>query len=110
MSKTKDNKVTLGSGNVYADLGFADAQDRLVKSDLALRIARIVKARRLTQVVAAERLGIDQPKVSRLLAGKLHGFSTEQLIRFLNALGHDVEIVVREKQRRNRGKLTVQAA
>ena len=107
MTKTTSAKVTASSGNVFADLGFKDADDRLAKSELALQIAKIVKARRLTQSATAERLGIDQPKVSRLLAGKLHGFSTEQLMRFLNALGHDVEIIVHEKSRVRRGKLVV---
>jgi len=110
MSKASDTKVTHGSGNVFADLGFEDAEDRLAKSQLALQIAKVIKSRRLTQVAAAERLGIDQPKISRLVQGKLRGFSTAQLMRFLNALGHDVEIVVRERPRQKRGKLSVHAA
>ena len=107
MKKTTGAKVTVSSGNVFADFGFKDADDRLAKSELALQIAKIIKARRLTQAATAERLGIDQPKVSRLLGGKLHGFSTGQLMRFLNALGHDVEIFVREKSRLRRGKISV---
>jgi predicted XRE-type DNA-binding protein len=110
MSKTRDTKVTHSSGNVFADLGFEDADDRLAKSELALQIAKVIKGRRMTQAVAAERLGIDQPKISRLVQGKLHGFSTAQLMRFLNALGHDVEIIVRERPRQKRGKLSVHAA
>ncbi len=110
MTKASNVKITRGSSNVFADLGFDDADDRLAKSGLALQIIRIIKVRRLTQAVAAERLGIDQPKVSRLVNGKLQGFSTAQLMLFLNALGHDIEIVVREKPRQKRGKLTVYAA
>ena len=66
----------------------------------------------LTQIAAAKKLGIDQPKISRRVRGELYGFSTDQLMRFLNALGHDVEIVVRKWARRGkaRGKLIVQAA
>jgi len=107
MTTSSDAKVTTGSGNVFADLGFKDAEDRLARSELALELARLIRARRLTQAAAAERLGIDQPKVSRLMAGKLQGFSAEQLMRFLNALGCDIEIKVRERPRAKQGRLTV---
>src|SRR5580698_6799049 len=83
-----------GSGNVFADLGLPDAEELLAKANLAHRITCLVTEQKLTQTQAAARLGIDQPKVSALLRGKLDGFSTERLIRFLNALGQDVEIVV----------------
>lgn len=106
-SKAADHEV--GSGNVFADLGFADADDRLARSKLAQSIAQVIAARKLTQTAAARLLGIDQPKVSRLLAGKLAGFSTEQLMRFLTTLGHDVAIVVRERKGGERGRLRVEA-
>ena len=64
-------------------------------AQLVQRIADIIAERKLTQARAAELLGIDQPKVSALLRGKLDGFSTDRLFRFLNALGRDVEIVIR---------------
>jgi predicted XRE-type DNA-binding protein len=86
---------TVGSGNVFADLGLPDADELLVKAGLALQISRIVEQRGLTQAHAAKALGIDQPKVSALLHGHLRGFSAERLTRFLNALGQDVDIVVR---------------
>jgi len=109
MSKNAE-KVTLGSGNVFADLGLKDADELLVKAGLVHRITKIIKQRKLRQVDTAELLGIDQPKVSKLLNGDLYGFSTLQIMHFLNALGQDVEIVVREpKRRKARGKLTVQA-
>ena len=103
------DRVTRGSGNVFADLGFADAEERLLKSELALRIERTVKRRRLTEAAAAGLLGIDQSDVARLLAGKLTGFSVEQLLHFLAALGHDIEIVVRARGRQPRGRLSVAA-
>ncbi|MGQ0672320.1 MAG: XRE family transcriptional regulator [Hyphomicrobium sp.] len=109
VSRNDDVKITLSSGNVFQDLGFDDADDRLAKSKLAFEIARIIKARRLTQAAAAAKLGIDQPKVSRLLAGKLRGLSTEQLMRFLNALGQDVDIVIRDRPKARRGRLMVHA-
>ena len=97
MSKLPEH--TVSSGNVFADLGLPDAEELLVKAELVLQISRIIEERGLTQVRAAEELGIDQPKVSALLRGHLRGFSVERLTRFLNALGQDVEIVVRPKPR-----------
>jgi predicted XRE-type DNA-binding protein len=61
----------------------------------------------LTQAAAAKVLGIDQPKRSALLRGKLIGFSTGRLIKFLNALGRDVEIVAKDRSRRRVGHLQV---
>ena len=107
----RKSKVTESSGNVFADLGLKDADEMLVKATLALRIAKMIKARKLTQPAAAKVLGISQPKVSKLMNGDLYGFSTNQLFRLLNALGQDVEIVVRAtSRRRQRGKLSVHAA
>lgn len=90
------------SGNVFADLDLPDADELLAKADLALAIGRIVEERGLTQAQAAELLRVDQPKVSALVRGRLEGFSLERLARFLNALGQDVEIVVRPKPRSER--------
>ena len=87
------------SGNVFADIGLPDADEALAKAELARQIGDIIARRRLTQGSAARLLGVDQPKVSALLCGRLSGFSTERLIRFLNALGRDVSIVVRAAPR-----------
>ena len=87
------------TGNVFADLGLANADEHLVKAGLVVRIDRIMRARKLTQAAAAELIGIDQPKVSAMLAGQFRGYSVERLMRFLVALGHDVEIVVKPKKR-----------
>ncbi len=87
------------SGNVFADLGLADPGEHLIKAGLVLRIDRTIRQRRLTQAVAAELMGIDQPKVSAMLAGQFRGYSVERLMRFLVALGHDVEIVVKPRKR-----------
>jgi predicted XRE-type DNA-binding protein len=86
------------SGNVFADLGLKDPEELLTKAELAHRIGAIIRERKLTQERAAKLLGIDQPKVSALMRGKLDGFSTDRLFRFLNALGSDVEIVVHPAQ------------
>lgn len=95
-----------GSGNVFADLGLPDADALLAKARLAQRIADIAAARHLTQVQTARLLGTTQPKVSALIAGKLAGYSIERLIRFLNALGQDVDIRVAPNPRRG-GPATV---
>jgi len=87
-------KVELSSGNVYADLGLPNAEERLAKADLVIRIYDVITSRGLTQRDAARLLGIDQPKVSALLRGKFDGFSTDRLFRFLNRLGQDVSIVI----------------
>jgi predicted XRE-type DNA-binding protein len=90
-----DIKIEEGSGNVFADLGLPNPEERLAKADLVMRIAEGIRARRLTQAKAATLFGIDQPKISRLLRGQLSGFSTDRLIHFLTLLGQDVVIVVK---------------
>jgi predicted XRE-type DNA-binding protein len=87
------------SGNVFADLGFADAEEMLAKAELAQKIGAILHKRRLTQVQAAEILGVDQPKVSALLCGRLSRFSIEKLMQFLLLLGKDVSITIKPRQR-----------
>ena len=84
-------------GNVFADLDLDTPEELLIKADLARKITNIINAQNMTQTDAANILGIDQPKVSALVNGKLSGFSTTRLFRFLNALGRDVEIVVKPK-------------
>ena len=106
---SEDIKVTRSSGNVFADLGLPDADHLLAKADLAIEISSIIEDRGLTQAEAAEIMGVDQPKVSALVRGRLDGFSTERLYRFLNALGRDVEIVVSptpESQKGSRLRVT----
>jgi predicted XRE-type DNA-binding protein len=100
-----------GSGNVFADVGLANPEERLAKADLAIRIAETIRARRLTQANAARILRIDQPKISRLLRGQLSGFSTERLMHFLTLLGRDVEIVIKSAPRsRRQGRMRVVAS
>ncbi len=104
-------KVTRSSGNVFADLGRPRPDEALAKARLAYEIEQSIRKRGLTQAEAAKILGIDQPKVSALRNGRLSGFSVERLIRFLNALNRDVEIVVSARPRsRRRGRLLVRAA
>jgi len=89
-------QVHSSSGNVFADIGLPDAEEHLAKARLARTICDLIKDAGLNQKEAAKRLGIDQPKVSALMRGKLRDFSTERLMRFVIALDHDVVISVRE--------------
>lgn len=91
--------ITRDTTNVFADLGCADAEERQTKLRLAHAINGVIARRRLTQAAPAERLGIDQPKVSALANYKLEGFSVERLMTFLTALDQDVEIVIKAKPR-----------
>ena|SRR5579871_720342 len=97
MNKKKD--FTISSGNIFADLGFADAEERMAKVNLAIQINVLIKRKKLTQKQAAELLGIDQPKISALFTGKLSGFSLERLFRFLTILGQDITINITPKPR-----------
>lgn len=99
MAGTKPLEKQISSGNIFTDLGLADAEQHLVKAGLVLKIGRIISTRGLTQVAAAKAMGIDQPKVSAMLAGQFRGYSVERLMRFLVALGQDVEIVVKPSKR-----------
>jgi predicted XRE-type DNA-binding protein len=91
--------IIRGSGNVFADLGYPDAEERQTKLRLAHALNQIIARRRLTQAAAAGRLGINQPKVSALANYKLEGFSVERLLTFLTAFDRDIEIVIRKKPR-----------
>lgn len=108
---TDDETIMRGTGNVFADLGYADADERQTKLRLAHAINGIVTRRRFTQAAAAEKLNVNQPKVSALVNYKLDGFSVERLMTFLTALDQDVEIVIRKKPRsRETARISVVAA
>lgn len=91
----KPVRVEQGSGNVFADLGLANPDLALAKAELVQRIRELITERELTQVEAAKRLGLDQPRVSALVRGRVAGYSIDRLFRFLNALGQRVEITIR---------------
>lgn len=102
------SKIEHGSTNVYADLGMADAEEMLVKAQLATKIGDILRQRKLTQVQAAELLGITQPKLSGLLRGQFRGISEAKMLECLTRLGRDIEIVVKPAPRsRTEGHVSV---
>ena len=84
-----------GTGNVFADIGLPNADEHLVKAKLVFKIDSLMRARGLKQVEAAGLFGVRQPDVSKMLRGDFRQFSVERLMRFLVALGQDVEIVVK---------------
>lgn len=106
-----DDVVTRGTGNVFADLGYADASERQAKLRLACALNQVIEQRKLTQMAAAKLLGLAQPKVSALRNYKLTGFSVERLMTLLTAFDQDVEIVIKQKPRSRRAaRISVVAA
>lgn len=96
--KTHRPKVEVSRGNVFADLGIKDSEERLLKAELATRIAQLIEQKGWTQAQTAQRTALDQPKVSRLLRGQLSGFSADRLFAILNRLGHSVEVRISAKE------------
>jgi len=98
-NKRGDEIVAPSSGNVFADLGLRNADEKQTKVRLAVAINQVLRQRRLSQVAAARLLRINQPKISSLANYRLEGFSVERLMHFLNALDRDIEITIRPKPR-----------
>lgn len=109
--RKKRETVNAGSGDVFVDLGFADAGERKLRVQLAMRLNDLIARRGLTQAKAAVLFGIPQPHVSDLKNYKLTRFSSERLLRFLTLLDRDIEIIIRPKAGRHRaGTVSVSAA
>lgn len=92
-------QIEEGSTNVYADLGYENPDEMLVKAQLATKIGEIIHRRKLTQIQAAELLGIPQPKLSNMLRGQFRGISETKMIECLTRLGRNIEIVVKSAPR-----------
>jgi predicted XRE-type DNA-binding protein len=106
-SRTDDSPAVIaGSGNVFADLELPHPDLALAKAELVQRLRELIAERQLTQARAGQLLGLDQPKVSALLRGRVSGYSIDRLFRYLNALGQQVEITVRSA--RSAGKTSGQ--
>jgi predicted XRE-type DNA-binding protein len=102
-------RVTEGSGNVFADLGLPNPEQELLKAQLTLQIRTILKDSGMTQVELAKILGVRQPQVSLLMRNRAGNFSVGRLMEFLTALRQDVEITVRSTNKEH-GTLTVLSA
>ena len=99
-----------GSENVFADLGVRDPSESRVRAELAKQIAELIERKGLRQIQVARRLGVDQSKVSKLVRGRISGFTSDRLLRFLEALGCHIRIEVKSPRRsgsRRKGKVVV---
>ncbi len=103
----KTVKGKAGSGNVFADLGFRNAKQELLKAKLTVEIYRLLKKRGLTQQQAAKLLGTTQAQVSALMRCKSVSVSVGRLMEFLTALGQDIEVTVKPAERRKAGDMSV---
>jgi predicted XRE-type DNA-binding protein len=103
---SKDNKVTASGGNVFADLGFENPEEELIKAKLVRELRGIIKRRKLTQTQAAAKLGLKQPDVSALVTGRVGKFSIDRLVRCVDRLDYKVDLVVSHKPRRAASRAT----
>jgi len=108
--RKRGTAIHAGSGNVFADLGLPDADERLAKAELARQLRALITAAGMNQKQAAARLGVDQPKVSALMRGLLKDFSTDRLMRFITTMDHDVVIAIREPEDSARPRVRVLAS
>src|SRR6267143_6867943 len=100
-----------GSGNVFADLGLPNPEDRLLKAKIVNELHRLIKERGLTQVKAAKLIGIHQPDLSRLLRGDFEDYSAERLMKMLTVFEQDIEIVMRPNRKAGKpGRITFKSA
>jgi predicted XRE-type DNA-binding protein len=93
--RKRQNKVEIGSGNIFADLGLPDAEDMLLKSTIVIELRRLIEERNLSQTAAAKLIGINQADLSKILRGRFRGYSEARLMRMLTAFSQDVEITTR---------------
>lgn len=98
----EDNDVTPGGDNVFADLGFDDPEEEILKAKLVHEFRSVMKKRRLTQIKAAELIGVKQPDISAIMTGKTGKFSITRLVRYLDRLDYQVDFVVRQKPKADR--------
>ncbi len=96
--KVKESDYVVGSGNVFADLGFENLEEELLKARLAVLVNRSIEARGWTQQQTAKILNIKQPDVSDMTRGRLEHLSVERLLYFLSKLDHQVTITVTNKK------------
>jgi predicted XRE-type DNA-binding protein len=107
MSKKSLPAHEVGSGNIFADLGLPNAEEHQLKAALVVQLHRLIKERKLTQAVAAKRVGVKQPDLSNILRGHFRGYSVERLMRMLTAFDQDVEIALRPHKKAGQpGRIT----
>jgi predicted XRE-type DNA-binding protein len=95
------------SGNVFADLGLPDSEERMLKAGIVIELRRLIKERELTQVKAAKLVGVSQPDLSHLLRGDFDDYSAERLMKMLTAFEQDIEIIMKPHRKAGqRGRIT----
>lgn len=87
--------IEMGAGNLFADLGYADADTHLFKVQLVVHLKDVMTGRSMTQTAAAKVTGVSQPDMSRILKGHFRDISVERLMRMLTRLGCEVDVIVR---------------
>lgn len=105
--KEKHTELPIKVRSIYEDLGYKNHEEMETKANLVMEIANVIKRKKLTQTQCAVMLGISQPKLSELLNGRFRGYSVERLMHFLNALGQDVDIVVKERPQTRSARVRV---
>jgi len=100
MTKKDESSIRRGTKNVFADLGFPDAETHLLKAELMSRVQDILEERNLSQTQAAGITGVSQPDISRMLKGRFRDVSVERIMRMLTKLGCSVDIVVKPRGRK----------
>jgi predicted XRE-type DNA-binding protein len=90
-----DETIEMGTGNLFADLGYADADTHLFKAQLVTRMKSVMTERGMTQTATAKSAGVSQPDISRILKGHFRDVSVERLMRMLTRLGCEVDVIVR---------------
>ena len=103
MSDIDDSGIRRGTGNVFADLGFADPDTHLLKAELVREVMGVMRERGLTQTDVAKATGLSQPDISRLLKGQFREVSVERLMKMLSRLGCEIDIIVKSSSRKEPG-------
>lgn len=102
--------VEESSGNVFADLGLSNPEERLAKAMLSYLIATAIKDQGLTQAQAAKLLRTTQPKISDVVRGNVGSFSMDRLFRFITALHMNVHITISKTSVNETGRVLIKAA
>ena len=94
-------KVQRSSGNVFRDLGFSkdEAENLKIRTNLMIRLSKLIESRRLTQAQAARLFEVTQPRISDLVRGKIDRFSIDTLVAMLSHAGVPVRVVVGRKSK-----------
>ena len=99
--KTTTTQLTPSSGNVFADLGLPNPEERVLKAQIAIHIKDLIRDQGLTQTQAAERVGLPQSNISHIVNGRLANYSVERLLQVVSKLGHSVEVRIHSQRNAN---------